>query len=79
MMEPDYVKETSTHDFAVVAAGGNICNGPRRFDDHGQELLAERGQAERTKQNWWLAKQRELCLRIRPGGITLAARDERER
>jgi hypothetical protein len=33
--------KTSIHDFAVVAAGGDICNGARGLDDHGQELLAE--------------------------------------
>jgi hypothetical protein len=41
MMEPDHVKEASIHDFAVVAAGGDICIGPRGLDNHGQELLAE--------------------------------------
>ena len=77
-MEPDHVKETSIHDLAVVAAGGDICNGPRGFDNHGQELLAERGQAKHTEQNWSLAKRGELCLRLRPGRVTLTTRDERE-
>ena len=35
------LKKHLSHDFAVVAAGGDICNGPRGLDDHGQELLAE--------------------------------------
>jgi hypothetical protein len=41
MMEPDHVNETPSDDFALVAAGGNVCNGPRGLDDLGQELLAE--------------------------------------
>src|SRR6267143_6827771 len=48
MMEPDHVNETPSHDFPVAAAGGDLCNGPRRLDHLGQELLAERGQAERS-------------------------------
>jgi hypothetical protein len=41
MMEPDHVKETPSHDFTPVAAGGDICNGPRGLDHLGQELLAK--------------------------------------
>jgi hypothetical protein len=41
MMEPDNVNETPSHDFTFVTAGGDIRNGPRGLDDHGQELLAE--------------------------------------
>jgi hypothetical protein len=41
MMEPDNVSQTPSYDFAVAAAGGDIRNGPRGLDDHGQELLAE--------------------------------------
>ena len=52
MMEPDNVNAAPSQDFTVAAAGGDICNGPRGLDDQGQELLAERGQAERTKQDW---------------------------
>ena len=63
MMEPDHVDETPSQDFALVAAVGDICDGPRGLDDHGQELLAERGQAERTNQNCWLAKQFEFGVR----------------
>jgi hypothetical protein len=39
-MEPDDVKKTPSHDFVLVAADGDIYGGPRRFDDHGQKLLA---------------------------------------
>jgi hypothetical protein len=74
-MEPDHVKETPSQDFTFAAAGGDICDGPRGLDDHGQELLAERGQAERTNQNWWLAKQFEFGVRIRPSWATSAACD----
>jgi hypothetical protein len=41
MMEPDNVNQTPSYDFTVAAAGGDICNSPRGFDNHGQELLAE--------------------------------------
>ena len=51
MMEPDHVKEAPSRDFTFVAAGGNISDGSRGLDDHGQELLAELGQAERADQN----------------------------
>jgi hypothetical protein len=39
-MEPDHVNETSSHDFTVVAACGDIRNSPGGLDYHGQELLA---------------------------------------
>jgi hypothetical protein len=35
--------------------------------------------AKRANQCWWFAKRDELCLRIRPGGVSLATRDERKR
>jgi hypothetical protein len=79
MMEPDHVNKTPSHDFTLAAAGGNICDGPRRLDDHGQELLAERGQAKRANQNCWFATRFEFCVRVRPGSVTFAARDESER
>jgi hypothetical protein len=41
MMEPDHVNEKPSHDFSPATTGGDICNGPRGLDDHGQELLAE--------------------------------------
>jgi hypothetical protein len=41
MMEPDHVNEKPSDDFTLAAAGGDICDGPRGLDDHGQELLAE--------------------------------------
>jgi hypothetical protein len=41
MMEPDHAKETPSQDFTLAAADGDICDGLRGFDDHGQELLAE--------------------------------------
>jgi hypothetical protein len=41
MMEPDHVKETPSQDFTRAAAGGDICDGLRGLDDHGQELLAK--------------------------------------
>jgi len=39
--EPDNVNETLSLNFAVAAVGGAISSGPRRFDDHRQELLAK--------------------------------------
>jgi hypothetical protein len=39
--EPDNVNETPSQNRALVAAGGNGCNGPRGLDNHGQELLAK--------------------------------------
>jgi len=44
----------------------DICDGPRGLDDHGQELLAERGHAERTNQSRWLAERSGFCLSVRP-------------
>jgi hypothetical protein len=41
MMEPDHVKKSPIRIFTPVAAGGDLCNGLRGLDDHGQELLAE--------------------------------------
>jgi hypothetical protein len=41
MMEPEHAKETLYQDFTVVAADGDVCDGPRGLDDHGPELLAE--------------------------------------
>jgi len=79
MMEPGHVNETSIHDFTPVAAGGDICNGPRGLDHLGQELLAERGQAERTKQNCYFARRSEFRVRLRPRGATFTAVDESER
>jgi hypothetical protein len=79
MMEPDNVDETPSQDFTLAAAGGDICDGPRGLDNHGQELLAERGQAKRTKYNGRLVKRCEFCVRVRPNAATLAALDECER
>jgi hypothetical protein len=39
-MEADDVKKTPSYDFVRVAADGDIYSGPRRFNDHGQKLLA---------------------------------------
>ena len=72
-MEPDHVNETPSDDFTCVAAAGDIGNGPGGLDNHRQELLAERGQAN---QNLWLATGFEFCLRVLPSGATFAARDE---
>jgi hypothetical protein len=41
MMEPDHVNKTPSQDFTLAAAGGDVCDGLRGFDDYGQELLAE--------------------------------------
>jgi hypothetical protein len=78
-MEPDHVNETPSQDFPRAAAGGDICHGLRGLDDFGQELLAERGQAERAHQNWWRAKRLEFCARVLRGNVTFAARDCYER
>jgi hypothetical protein len=78
-MEPDHVNETPSYDFAPVAAGGGIGNGLRGLDHLGQELLAERSQAERTNQSGWAAKRFEFGVRIRPSHLTFAARDDYER
>ena len=75
-MEPDHVYETPSHDFTLVAAGGDICDSPCGLDNHRQELLAERGQAERANQNLWFAKRCEFCFRVLPGGATFAALGE---
>ncbi len=74
-MEPDHVNETPIHDFTLVAAGGDICNGLRGLDDHGQELLAKRGQEECAR-NCWFARR---YFRIRADTVTFAARDHPER
>ena len=79
MMEPDHVKETPSQDFTVAAADGDIRHGLCGLDDFGQELLAERGQAERANQNWWRAKRLEFCVRVLWGNVTFAARDGYER
>jgi len=79
MTEPDHVNKTPSHDFTLAAVDGDICDGLCGLDDHGQELLAERGQAERAKQNCWFATRFEFCVRVRPGSVTFAARDEPER
>jgi hypothetical protein len=63
MLEPDHVNETPSQDFTLAAADGDICDGLRGLDDHGQELLAECGQADRTCCNR-PAKQPKLCVRI---------------
>jgi hypothetical protein len=39
--EPDNANETLFLNFSVAAARGAIGSGPRRFDDHRQELLAK--------------------------------------
>lgn len=39
--EPDNVKETPTHYFAAVAAGGDISSGPSWRDNLGQAVLAQ--------------------------------------
>jgi hypothetical protein len=41
MMEPDHVNETPSQDLTLAAADGDIRDGLRGLDDHGQELLAE--------------------------------------
>jgi hypothetical protein len=41
MKEPDNVKEERSYDVTVAAAGGDIGDGLRGLDHHGQELLAE--------------------------------------
>jgi hypothetical protein len=38
--EPDDVEKTPLYDFVPGAADGDIYGGPRRFNDHGQKLLA---------------------------------------
>src|SRR5882757_5574148 len=76
MMEPDHVNETPSYDFTPVAAGGDLCNRLRRLDHLGQELLAERGQAERARQNCGFATRFECRVRVRSGWVTFAARDE---
>jgi hypothetical protein len=48
MMEPDHVKENPNSDRTYVAAVGDIGNGQCGLDNNGQELLAERSQAERA-------------------------------
>jgi len=73
-MEPDHVNETPSYDFTSVAAGGDICNGPRGLDHLGQELLAERGQAEHANHNCWFTTGFEFCVRLRAGSVTFAAR-----
>jgi hypothetical protein len=75
MMEPDHVDETPSQDFTRAAAGGDVRDGLRGLDDFGQELLAERGQAERADRNW-LASRSELCIRVRSNGAISTARDE---
>ena len=76
MMEPDHVNKTPSHDFPPAAAAGVLCNGLRGRDDHEQELLAERGQAEHAIQNRWFAKR---YLRVRAGRTPTGARGESER
>jgi hypothetical protein len=78
-MEPDHVKEAPAFDFTFAAAGGDVGDGPCGLDDHRQELLAERGQAEHASQNWWFAKRCEFGARLRPVSVTSAARDGSER
>src|SRR5882757_4575114 len=64
MMEPDHVNETPSHTFTRAAARCGFSNRLRGLDHLGQELLAERGQAERASHNGWLATRRELRLRV---------------
>jgi hypothetical protein len=47
-MEPDYVRETISYDFDLAAADGDIRSRPRGLDHYEQELLAKRGEAERS-------------------------------
>src|ERR1700751_694262 len=79
MMEPDHVSQTPSYDFAVAAAGGDIRNGPRGLDNHGQELLAERGQAKRANRNSWFPRQCVFCVRVRRTSVKFAAPGEYER
>jgi len=72
-MEPDHVNETPIHDFTLVAAGGDICNGLRGLDDHGQELLAKRGQEECAR-NCWFARR---YFRVRADGHVCSPRSAR--
>ena len=75
-MEPDHVKETPSRVFVFAADDGDICDGLRGLDDYRQELLAERGQAERANQSCWFAARFEFCVRLRPRSVTRAARDD---
>lgn len=63
MMDPDNVSKTPSHDFTPAAARRDICDRPCGLDDHGQELLAERGQKDRVWRNH-PAKHRKLCVGI---------------
>jgi hypothetical protein len=51
-MEPDNIIKTPSDDFVLIAADGDIHSSSRRFNHHGQKLLAKRGRAERTKLIW---------------------------
>jgi hypothetical protein len=75
IMEPEHVDQAPSHDFPLAAVRGDLRNGPSGLDDHRQELLAERGQAERADRNW-LASRSELCIRVRSNGAISTARDE---
>jgi hypothetical protein len=74
MMEPDHVKENPDSDLTCVAAVGDIGNGPRGLNDNGQELLAERSQAERASSAWWP----RFCACLRPVSVKFAAGYESE-
>src|SRR6266700_751717 len=78
LVEPEHVDQTSSHDFPPVAAGSDLCDSPGGLDDLGQELLAQRGQAERTA-HVWLAGQRRFRLCLRPSNFTAGVRDRRWR
>jgi hypothetical protein len=74
MMEPDHVKENPNSDLTYVAAVGDIGNGQCGLDDNGQELLAERSQAERASSAW----RSRFRARLRSASVKFAASYEYE-
>jgi len=76
-MEPEYVNQTPSHDFPVVAARGDLCGGRgglARSPDGSSKiqppaLLAKRAQAERAAQG----------VRVRSSNVIFAAGDQRRR
>jgi hypothetical protein len=69
MMEPDHVEENPDSDLTSVTAVDDVRNCPHGVDDHGQELLAERRQAERASSPW----RCQFRARLRPASVKLAA------
>lgn len=76
--EPGYVNETTSHNFALVAACGDISNRPGGRDNFRQAVLAKRGWTARIQRER-LAERIELCVRVRQKGTTFPSRDEGER